>query len=201
MGSSRDICNDNIFGQGTDYQAEVKKDAGMVVGSIRQLLKADVWRCCQGWDVWRPPRSNLLTGARFWYAFVRWWLYTWRGRIQPSSKKKLMVHNKTGISKSDEPREFSTGPPIAISLLRCSRMSVSLFYTLMMEVKDVGEIIDRIWIQTQCDFGYVETFLLWLGDASAFLRWLFGSGWWKCQPVFLHWPHGWKFAGVNRANF
>ena len=60
------------------------------------------------------------------------------------ARKKLMVHNKTGITKSDGPREFSTGPPMAISPLWCSRMSVSLFYTLMMEVKDVGEIIDSI---------------------------------------------------------
>ena len=51
-----------------------------------------------------------------------------------------MVHNKTGITKSDGPREFSTGPPMAISPLWCSRVSVFLFYTLMMEVKDVGEI-------------------------------------------------------------
>ena len=70
--------------------------------------------------------------------------YIHEGDVFSLVAKKLMVHNKTGISKSDEPREFSTGPPIAISLLRCSRMSVSLFYTLMMEVKDVGEIIDRI---------------------------------------------------------
>ena len=55
-----------------------------------------------------------------------------------------MVHNKTGITKSDGPRKFSTGPPIAISPLWCSRRSVSLFYTLIMEVKDVGEINDRI---------------------------------------------------------
>ena len=69
-----------------------------------------------------------------------------------------------------------------------------------MEVKDVKEIIGRVWIQTQRDFGSVETFLLWFGDASASLRWHFGSGWWKRQPVFLHWPHGQKFAGVSRAN-
>ena len=29
-----------------------------------------------------------------------------------------------------------------------------------MEVKDVGGIIDRVWIQTQFDFGYVEKFPL-----------------------------------------
>ena len=52
-----------------------------------------------------------------------------------------MVHNKTGITKLAGPREVSTGPPMAISPLWCSRMSVSLFYTLMMEVKNVGEII------------------------------------------------------------
>ena len=71
MGSSGNICNGNriqikgsnvmgfkimylqrstvamkkeckIFGQGTDYKAEVKKDDGMVVGKRRQLLRADV---------------------------------------------------------------------------------------------------------------------------------------------------------------
>ena len=31
-----------IFGQGTDYQAEVTKDSGMVVRKRRQLLKADL---------------------------------------------------------------------------------------------------------------------------------------------------------------
>ena len=47
-----------------------------------------------------------------------------------------------------------------------SLISVILFYTLMMEVKDVGEICDKVLIQTQCDLGYVETFPLWFGDAS-----------------------------------
>ena len=32
---------------------------------------------------------------------------------------------------------------MAIGPLWCFLMSVSLFYTIMMEVKDVGEIIDR----------------------------------------------------------
>ena len=32
---------------------------------------------------------------------------------------------------------------MTISPLWCSQMSVSLFYTLMMEVKDAGEIIDK----------------------------------------------------------
>ena len=157
MGSRRDICNanwiqingSNVMSTGTDYQAEEKKNAGMVVESIRQLLKADVWRCCQGWDVWRLPWSNLLTGARFWYAFVIKKLlgddYIHEGdTFSLVARKKLMVHNKTGITKLDGPKELSTGPPMVISLLWCSRMSVSLFYTLMMEVKDVGEIIDRI---------------------------------------------------------
>ena len=52
---------------------------------------------------------------------------------------------------------------MTISPLWCSLMSVSLFNTLMMEVKDVGEIMDRVRIQTQCDFGYLETFLFGLG--------------------------------------
>ena len=105
-----------------------------------------------------------------------------------------------GRITSGGPKWFCIGPPMAISSLWCSLMSISLLYTQMMKVKDVGEIIDRVWIQTQCDFGYVETFFLWFGDASAFLRWHFGSGRWKCQLVFLHWPRGWKFAGVSRAN-
>ena len=87
-----------------------------------------------------------------------------------------MVQNKTGITTSGGSREFGTGPLMTISLLWCSLMSVSLFYTLMMEVKDIGEIIGRVWIQKQCDFGYAITFLLWFGDVSAFLRWHFSSG-------------------------
>ena len=55
-----------------------------------------------------------------------------------------MVHNKNSRITSGGPRDFSTGPPIAIGSLWCSLMSVSLFYTLMMEVNDVGEIIDRV---------------------------------------------------------
>ena len=87
-------CNKKykIFGQGTDYQAEVKKDASMVVRSKRQLMKADVWRCCQGWDVWRLPRSCPLTGARFfWYVCYNKLLvddYTHTGDIFS------LVHNK-----------------------------------------------------------------------------------------------------------
>ena len=65
---------------------------------------------------------------------------------------------------------------MAIGPLWCSLMSVRLFYTLMMEVKDIGEIIHRVGIQTQCDFGYVEKFLVWFGDASGYPHWQFGSG-------------------------
>ena len=56
-------------------------------------------------------------------------------------------------------------------LMWCSLVSVSSFNTLKMEVEDVGEII-----YTQCDFSYIETFLLWFRDASAFLHWHFGIG-------------------------
>ena len=51
----------------------------------------------------------------------------------------IIVHNKNGRITSGGPREFSTGPPMAVESMCCSLMSVSLFYTLMMEVKDVGE--------------------------------------------------------------
>ena len=44
----------------------------------------------------------------------------------------------------------------------------------MMEVNGVGEMIDRVRIQTQCVFENVETFTLWFGDASAYLHWQFG---------------------------
>ena len=126
--------------------------------------------------------SCLLTGARFLVRICHKKLigddYIHAADIfSLVARKTLMVHNKTGITTSGGPREFSTGHKMAISPLWCSLMSVSLFNTLVMEVKDVGEIIDRVWIQTQCDFGYVETFPLWLVDASAFLCWYFGSGW------------------------
>ena len=70
-----------------------------------------------------------------------------------------------------------------------------------MEVKDAGEIIYRVWIQTQGYFAYVEAFPLWFGDASTSLHWQFGSGWWECLPVFLHWLHGWKFVAFSRELF
>ena len=54
-----------------------------------------------------------------------------------------MVHKKTGRITSGGPREFCTGVHIAIGLLWCSLMSVGLFYTLMIEEKNIGEIIDE----------------------------------------------------------
>ena len=40
---------------------------------------------------------------------------------------------------------------MAIGPLSCSLMSASLFHTLMMEVTDIGEIIDRVCVPTrQC---------------------------------------------------
>ena len=60
------------------------------------------------------------------------------------ARKNLMVHNKTRHNQIRWANKFSSGPPMAISPLWRSLMSVRLFYTLMMEVKDVGEIIDRI---------------------------------------------------------
>ena len=64
------------------------------------------------------------------------------------ARKKHMIHKKTGITTSGGPREFSTGPPMAISPLWCSLISVSLFNTLMImmmdEVNDFAEIIGRV---------------------------------------------------------
>ena len=116
--------------------------------------------------------------------------------------KLIMVHNKNERITSSGPIEFSTWPLMAIGPLWCSLMSVSLFYTLtlMMKVKDVGEIIDRIWIQTQCDFGYVETFPLWFGDASSSLHWQSDSGWWKCQLVSILTLTSWVYRCKSCQN-
>ena len=59
------VCNKRqhqMFGRGTDYQTEGKTNAGLIVRSRHQLVKAD---CFLGWDVSRLPRSCSLNGERF----------------------------------------------------------------------------------------------------------------------------------------
>ena len=60
-----------------------------------------------------------------------------------------------------------TGPPARVGPLWCSLMSTYALHILMMNVKDVGNELDTVWIQTQCDFDYIATILLWFEDASA----------------------------------
>ena len=53
-------------------------------------------------------------------------------------------------------------------LLLCSLMNVSIFFILMMDLEDVkGKWIEYDSRRNTGDFGYVETFLLWVEDASA----------------------------------
>ena len=57
-------------------------------------------------------------------------------------RKKFMVPNINDRMKSGGQRKFNTGLPMAIVPLWSSRVSGGLFYPLMMEVKNVGEIND-----------------------------------------------------------
>ena len=62
------------------------------------------------------------------------------GKYQGNTSSCLvLVHTKTDITISGVPGEFSTGGPMVNGPLWCPMMSVSLFFRLMMGVRDVGE--------------------------------------------------------------